>query len=317
MVRLINQSLINQSTKYKSMRILLILLSVLMFHGLTAQEVVQVVTKIIEKDFSYQDGYEVNVEGQKADIFVETWAKNEIAVRLEISAKHPDLDIAEADLETVNFVAQRIKNKIYLRNYRFGGDVKTASILTVTYHITLPEDCPVYVKNYFGTANISNLTNRLRIFGEYSQIDIDNVKGILDISTRFGDIVGEKIDGNVTINARRSDVTLYEIAGHYQINSQYGILKLQPTSGLLALNISAEKSEVYLYGDDPEKFGYTLTATHGDISTPQNLRLISLEDTPEVKKIQIQPKSQEVYPTITVSVTFGNVHVEKMPKEGL
>jgi len=299
------------------MRILFCCLSLLILQNITAQELVQVVTKIIEKDFRYQDGYEVNVEGQKAEIFVETWSKDEIGVRLEISAKHPDLVIAEADLETVNFVADRVKNKIYLRNYRFGGDAKTASILTVTYYITLPEDCPVYVKNYFGTANISNLTNRLRIFGEYSQIDIDNVKGILDISSRFGDIVGEQIDGNVTINARRSDITLYEIAGHYQINSQYGILKLKPNSGLLGLNVSAEKSEVHLYGDHPEEFAYTLTSTHGDISTPKNMRLLSLEDTPEVKKIQIQPKSQEVFPTITVSVTFGNVHVEKTLKEGM
>jgi hypothetical protein len=282
-----------------------------------AQEVVQVVTKVIEKTFNYQDGYEVNVEGQKAEIFVETWDKNEIGLRLEISAKHPEKEVAEKDLETVNFVAQRVKNKVYLRNYRFGGEVQTPSIITVTYYITLPEDCPVYVKNYFGTANISNLTNRLRIFGEYSQIDIDNVKGLLDIQTRFGDIVGEKIDGNVTINARRSDVTLYEIAGNYQITAKYGILKLSPTAGLLGLDINAEKSEVFLYGDHPELFAYTLTATHGEVKTPENLRLLALEDTPEVQKVQFKPQRQEAFPTITVSVTFGDVHLEKIPKTGL
>ncbi|MEZ4987063.1 MAG: hypothetical protein R2795_18825 [Saprospiraceae bacterium] len=263
--------------------------------GLMAQEVVQVVTKVVEKTFNYQTGYEVNVEGQKAEIFVETWQKPQISVRLEISAKHPKREVAEADMETVNFVAQRIKNKIYLRNYRFGGDTQTASVLSVTYHITLPEDCPVYVKNYFGAANISNLTNRLRIFGEYSQIDIDNVKGLLDIRSRFGDIVGEKIDGNVTINARRSDVTLYEIAGHYQINAQYGILRLQPTSGLLGMDISAEKSEVHLYGDHPELFAYSLTSTHGSVNTPDNLRLLALENTPEVKRCNSNPSVWRVF----------------------
>lgn len=298
-------------------RLFLFFLGSLLVTGLAAQEVVQVVTKVIEKTFNYQDGYELNVEGQKAEIFVETWARQQVGLRLEISAKHPEKATAEADLETINFVAERIKNKIYLRNYRFGGAEQTESVLTVTYYITLPEDCPVYVKNYFGAANISNLTNRLRIFGEYSQIDIDNVKGLLDIRTRFGDIVGEKIDGNVTINARRSDVTLYDIAGNYQINAQYGILKLQPGVGLLGLDISAEKSEVYLYGDQPELFGYTLTATHGKVLTPDNLRLLALEDTPEVQKVQFKPARKENYPVITVSVTFGDVHLEKIPSEGL
>ena len=121
----------------------------------------------------------------------------------------------------------------------------------------------------------------------------------------------------MTINARRSDVTLYEIAGNYQINAQYGILKLQPTTGLLGLDISAEKSEVYLYGDNPDLFGYTLTATHGKVDAPENLRLMALEDTPEVQKIQIKPQRGETYPMITVSVTFGDVHLEKVPSEGL
>jgi hypothetical protein len=299
------------------MRILWIT-SLLLFYlsGLQAQEVVQVVTKTIEKTFRYQDGYELNVEGQKAEIFVETWERDEISLVLELSAKHPEQAVAAADLETINFVANRIKNKIYVRNYRYDeANRPTASVLSVTYYITLPEDCPVYVKNYFGAANISNLSNRLRIFGEYSQIDIDNVKGLLDISTRFGDIVGEKIDGNVTINARRSDVTLYEIAGSYQINAQYGILRLQPTADLLGLNISAEKSEVHLYGNQPELFAYTLTATHGEVKTPKNLRLLALEDTPEVQKVRIEPANREIHPLITVSVTFGDVTLEEIPKE--
>ena len=143
------------------------------------------------------------------------------------------------------------------------------------------------------------------------------VEGLLDIRTRFGDIIGEKIDGNVTINARRSDVTLYEIAGNYQINAQYGILKLAPTAGLLGLDISAEKSEVFLYGDQTDLFGYTLTATHGEVDTPENLRLLALEDTPEVQKVQIKPPRGDTHPMITVSVTFGDVHLEKVPPEGL
>ena len=280
---------------------------------LLGQEVVQVVTKTVERQFDYREGYEVKVEGQKAEIFVETWARPEISVRLEIEAKHPDLETAEAELASVNFVAEGLKNKIYLRNYRQGGDTPTASILSVTYHITLPEACPVYVKNYFGTANISNLSNRLRIFGEFSQIDIDNVQGLIDIRTRFGDIIGERIDGNVTINARRSDITLYEIAGNYTINAQYGVLELHPALGLLGLDINAEKSEVHLVGDQPELFAYTLTATHGQVTTPSNLRLLDLEDTPEVKRVQIRPPQQENFATITVSVTFGDVHVERTP----
>ena len=62
---------------------------------------------------------------------------------------------------------------------------------------------------------------------------------------------------------------------------------------------------------------YTLTATHGKVLTPDNLRLLALEDTPEVQKVQFKPARKETYPVITVSVTFGDIHLEKIPAEGL
>ncbi len=275
-----------------------------------AKETVHVVTKTVEKDFSYHEGYEVNIEGEKADISVTTWAKNEVSVLIEITAKHSDVKIAEADLDNIRYLAERVKNKIYVRNYRADKGYQSAANLEIRYTIVVPEECPVYVKNYFGIANISNLTNRLRVYGEYSQIDMNNIEGLLDIRTRFGDIIGEKIGGNVTINARRSDVTLRDITGSYTINAQYGTLRLHPIAGLTVLNVNAEKSEVFLYENGLDKFGYLLTTTHGEMDTPPDIRSMELESTPEVKRIQIKPGT-EISGQITVSVTFGDVHLER------
>ncbi len=278
---------------------------------LQSQTVVQVVSKIIEKTFAYQDGYEVNVEGEKAEIFVETSTSREVKVRMELVAKHPSLATAEADLETIQFVTERLKNKIYLRNYRYDAGRPAQSVMSVKYFITLPETCPVYVKNYFGSANISNLSNRLRIFGEYSQIDIDNVKGLIDIRTRFGDVVGEKIDGNVTINARRSDITLLDIAGSYTINAQYGTLKLAPNAGLEDMNVNADKSEVHFYGDRLPNLAYTLRTTHGRLRTPPNLRAVVLENTPEIQRVQVRPNREYgAGANVTISVSFGDLYLE-------
>ncbi len=36
---------------------------------------VQVITKKIEKNFQYKDGYEVNIEGEKAEVNIQTWEK--------------------------------------------------------------------------------------------------------------------------------------------------------------------------------------------------------------------------------------------------
>ena len=133
--------------------------------GLNAQgDIIQVVTKKVEKHFSFKDGYELNVEGEKALVTIDTWDKDEIFVTLELVSKHTDAKVAEKDLEALNYVMKRIKNKVYLRNFLASEDgvrVKVSSTLLIKYKIFLPDNCPVYIKNHFGEAHVAQLKNSL------------------------------------------------------------------------------------------------------------------------------------------------------------
>ncbi|GJM32556.1 MAG: hypothetical protein DHS20C18_15570 [Saprospiraceae bacterium] len=277
-----------------------------------AQTTQQVITKTIEKSFAYKKGYEVNIEGEKAEVTINTWDKAEVSVHMEIIAKHPKKDIAERDIEKVKYLTQRIKNKIYLRNYASieAGETAIEASLSAKYTIYLPKDCPVYLKNYFGTATVSNLNNRLRINGQFSTIGLENIEGFIDVTTRFGDLLAQHLNGQMKINARRSDITLSDIKGSYDIQAQYGVIKIFSDDDLVDLRIDAEKSDVFLYNPNPALFSYALTANHGNISLPNTLKADLKENTPDIKKVEFRPR-QELYPSITISVTFGNISVEK------
>lgn len=291
--------------------ILILIISSWTWH-VSAQVKVQVITKKMEKSFTYRNGYEVNVEGEKAEVIVESWDKDEIKVELELTAQHPDKAVAEKELESIKYVADKVKNKIYLRNYlsKKEGEPEPQSQLSAKYTIYVPEKCPVYVKNYFGTINISNLFNSVKINSQFSKIALDNLQGIMDITTRFGDIIGDNLDGEMMLNARRSDVSLKNIKGRYDLTTQYGIVKLWASKELLSLNIHADKSDVFLYNVNPTQFAYNLTAQNGTIEFPNNLKYTTLQNNKEVKRIQFKPVT-EYYATITVSVSFGNIFVGK------
>lgn len=279
--------------------------------SLTAQEaVLQVVTKTIEDTYDYRTGDEVAVEGEKAEIFVETWNKPTISIRLEMTAKHQDLEVARKELENLEFVSEKAGQKYFLKNTRKDKKLRPKSEMTIHYYITLPETCPVYLKSHFGAATISNLRNRLRINGEYSQINIDNVQGLLDIRTRFGDIVGEKIDGNVVINSRRSDIELLDVGGSFTINAQYGELRLSPNNRLTDLQVSAEKSDVYLFDPTGAPMQYTLTATHGEMTLPSEMPLVELETGNDLRSVRIG-SGRELAGEVKVSVSFGKLYLEK------
>ncbi|MEQ8704586.1 MAG: hypothetical protein RIC19_11745 [Phaeodactylibacter sp.] len=281
---------------------------------LTAQTSnLHVITKRLEKTFKYRDGYEVNIEGEKADVSIETWGREEISLTVEFVAKHPDKGTAETDIEKIKYIAERVRNKIYIRNYISvaEGEPEPASNLSARYVVKVPESCPVYLKNYFGTANVINLAKRFRYQGEFSPVGLENVQGSIDLTTRFGDISGKRLDGQVTIDSRRSNITLEEIKGRYSINTNYGDVRiLSASAGLLDLNITGTKSDIFLFDPKLLDYSYALTAQHGSIYFPSNLKMEFLKNTEDIKKVEFQPRA-EYYPSVTISVTFGDIYLEK------
>ncbi|MCC6723584.1 MAG: DUF4097 family beta strand repeat protein [Saprospiraceae bacterium] len=293
----------------KFQKFLIINLLAFVSMNLAAQTTLQVVTKVMENTFPYKNGTEVNIEGEKAEIKVETWMRNEVKVLVELVSKNTDRKTAQNDLDQMVYSNEQVGSKLYFRNYfstKKGGKKPTSDIKAI-YTITLPADCPVYMKNNYGLSDISNLTRSLRVNSQFSKINLENVSGKIGIETRFGDIEGKNVDGNVTINSRRSDITLHDIKGTWNINSQYGVMKFftNPSPELLTMNINAEKSDVYFFDPKPNYYGYTLTAHYGTITAPNNLKLNYLQNTSDLKKAIFSSKIGKS--NISVKISFGDI----------
>ena len=281
-----------------------------------AQTEVQVVTQVVEKSWPYREGNELNIEGDKAKIVVETWDEPTVRVVLELVAKHPDRVVAERELGYMVHTAEVVGQDIYLRNYLKtpNGDKTTEASITAIYTVTLPDDCPVYLKNNFGNTFVSNLARSLRINSEFSKVRIANVSGEVAVSSRFGQLDGEGIDGNVSLSAHRTNVTLRDIRGNFDIRSKFGTIKLftDPNlllNELLTLNIEAEKSDVFFFSQEPTAFGYDLIAHYGNITAPQDLKMNFLENTESLKRAVFSPTDGAA--SLSVKITFGDLVIRK------
>ncbi len=297
------------------MRTVFLFIFILSIGVLTAQEQrtpVNVVTKRVNASFSYTNGTEVNLEGENAQVFVESWDKNSISIEIELISKHPDKAIAERDLNRLAYGTKRFKQKIFIRNYisQEEGEAATEAVLQAKYYIKVPEQCPVYLKNYFGLTQVKNLANNLRIYSEFSTIAIEDIKGIVDMRTRFGDITANRLNGDVAINARRSDVFLYEVSGNYDIDSEYGKLEIMAANELINLNINANKTDVLLYNIDPMKHQYALQTQYGQMTVPEELQYSFTENTQQRRKVNFVP-STEYYANISIQVAFGDLVIKK------
>ncbi len=267
----------------------------------------QVVSKTIEKQLPYQAGVEVNIEGEKAEIIVESWEENEVKVIIELIAKHPDRSIAERDLEAIKFGIDQHGDMIYFRNYISpdNGQPQPEAQLKALYTVYMPNDCPLYLKNHFGEATVSNLTSLLRLQAEFTSILLNDLHGTTSVRTRFGDVTGSNLSGDVDINARRSDITLSDISGNFDITSEYGIIKLFTDRSSLNLNIDAKRSDVYFFDPQPSIYGYTLTAHYGTITAPADLKFNYLENNSSITKAVFQPTNELA--SISIKISFGDI----------
>jgi hypothetical protein len=278
-------------------------------HELMGQTTFQVVTKTITKSFPYKEGAEFNIEGERAEIQVETWSKNEVKVVLELVSKHTSRKTAEADLAKMKYSSAQHGNKIYFRNNltESSSGKETESDLKAIYTITLPANCPLYLKNNYGVASVINLSKEVRINSEFSKIYLENLKGKLGINSFFGDIEGHHLEAIANITSRRSDITLHDIRGNWNINSQFGVLKFftNPSPELLLLNIDAEKSDVYFFDPKPNAYGYTLTAHYGNITVPRDLKFNFLTNSDQLKKAVFSSKLGSS--NISIKISFGDI----------
>lgn len=280
-----------------------------------AQDQVHRIAKNINKTYNYKDGYEVNIDGERAEVYIEPGLDNTIRIDVEVIAKHPSQNQAQLDVEKMRIMITRHKNKVYVRNYLEQGESfdKPESQLKVIYKILVPEDCPVYIKNTYGIAEIAQLTNSVKVNSKFSTVNLENISGNIDLMTRYGDIIGESINGNVQIGARRTNITLRDIQGNYDINAEYGLIQIFASAGLLDLNLEANKSQVFLFNSDLEEFRYDLTAVSSSLQFPDDLNFQMVSPEVNVQKMVFTPTT-EFFPSISVKVTFGSLQVNKSSK---
>ncbi len=276
-----------------------------------AQEIqLQSITKTVEKTFPFKSGFEVNIEGEKAEVDIRTWEKDVVTVQLELVAKHPEVKVAVEDLEKMEFSLDQIGKQIVLKNNIQEDQKETVtSSVKAIYKVFLPADCPVVLSNYFGKAHIQDLTNSIVLKSEFTSINMTNVTGAIGVNTRFGDIIGESLEGEVDIDAHRSDITLSRLGGKFNIDAKYSSIKIYADQSYIDLNINAEKSDVQFYDSSLSAYNYALQTQNGKITVPSIMDFDFEEENSQVKRASFRPSEEMSGVRVAINVSFGEIRI--------
>ncbi|SKC04001.1 hypothetical protein SAMN05660293_03729 [Dyadobacter psychrophilus] len=239
-----------------------------------AQGVLQVATKVVEKNIAAPAIRTLHINAEKADIELTTWDKSEISIVMELSARHPDKNTAANDLSKVQYIADRNGKDYFLRNYIVlkDGESKPVSNLRARYKIHLPASCAVNLKNSFGTITLKGLTNSLQLKADFCITTLAEIKGKGQMQTSFGELKVNEISGIFTFTSDHTKVSLQSIAGVIKVDALYGDIELFPTSGLTSLAIKSRKAEVTLQTKNWQNFDYTIQSAYANMKLPNGFK---------------------------------------------
>ncbi len=291
--------------------LLLFLVQGLGCNALQAQVKVQVVSQKISKSVDWKQGMTFQLVAERADVFCTTHQLSTIAFEIVFIAKHENKSVAEADLKKMKWVFEVINKKAFLRNYieLARNESKPESDIKVVYHIKVPENCAVNIKNYFGKIEIENLNYKLNIDSEFSIINLQNVSGNTTISTTFGDISANGISGDIHIESNRSDIDIHNVAGNLDLHSNLAEIVLCEIDNNVGITIDAEKSKVKIRAGDYNRFSFNLNLTNVEMNKPDGMLLDFTKN--EKESIKAGFNTSEDHSKIDVKLNIGTLTIEK------
>lgn len=274
-----------------------------------AQVTLQVVSKNIEKTVLWKPGMELIVNGEKADITVVPTDSAVVSVSAELSAKHPDLDTAQADVETWQFVISTVGKKIYLRTYVGVQAGKRAPVSNMRAHILIrsPRLCPVNLSNKFGRAKLEHLDSPVALSGYFCRFDLYALSGELRIESEHGPVNGRDLKGSLDIKGKRADVTLRNTAGDCSILAEYGSVNLRTDQQTGSVRITGQMTNITLNDPEANTHHYRLKTRYGNMDVPDKFDKSGSTD----KELQATYQTKANSPTIDVDTSFGHIKVEK------
>lgn len=270
---------------------------------------VQVVKKTYEEKIGNAVGKSIQVEGEKAEIEINTWEHSEVKVTLQLSAKHPDRKIAERDLEKNVFTISEFDDKIIVSNKIIDGSQNTDATLHAHYNIFVPEDCPVYVSNYFGKAIIKDVSNLLDINARFTSIDLERINGLLNLETTYGKVVGNDLDGNLHLKTKRSDVFLDQVGGLLDVVAEFGSVTIYAKDELTGIDIDGNQTDINLFVNDVESFNFNITNKMGEVELPPIMGFKISHPMQHVSRAVYAPVRETKGIFINLSTSLGTIKV--------
>jgi hypothetical protein len=276
---------------------------------LSAQQKVQVVTKIISHTFKGTSRLNPVIKAEKATVLVNSWDKNEIKVELRLIAKNIDRKQAEEDMGIQKYTMQESGTSILLSNYFNNNEFKNiTSNLSACYKLWCPVNTNISITNLYGDIQVTAIDGSITVKSGFCQMLLESVKGSTVIESSYDNIVIRNTNSTLKITSDNSDIDLLKISGKGYINAKYGMISLEPEPDIQSLVIDAQRTHIKLESDNLGAFNLDARTQSETIRVPENYRKFISRSSGNTVFIHKQTKDKD---DIRLSTTYCPIEINQ------
>src|SRR5688572_126613 len=288
---------------------LVILLAIFLSGPVTAQTKIQVVTKTITRKLEYKKDTQLRITAEKAKINVKGWDKNYIGFTLKLIGKHPEREVAEKELEHLQYYLKQTGNVHDLGNYFLigKGTNQIKANLKAEYEILVPAHLPILINCKFSEIALENTKGRYDIDLEYGQLNLNQVEGEMAMQLVLSDVKSSDTNLILKGKAEKADMDFANASGTYKLENAYGNIRFVAGSGLRGVNIQASRTSVTFLAKNFDNHTYDVATSHAELSLPVQAKP-QIKLTSGEKSTYRSFKGKEV-PAIKILTTYSPVTI--------
>lgn len=144
--------------------------------------------KTIEKSYVVSEATALNFSNSFGKIHLETWDKNQVAVRIEIVVNASSETRAQELLDRINISIDdsNPKSELSFRTSIDGRNSGRNASFEINYRIDMPKNNSLDLKNSFGDVYVGPLGGKVKLDVQYGNLNTGALTGNADVKLAFG-----------------------------------------------------------------------------------------------------------------------------------
>jgi hypothetical protein len=203
------------------------LLFLVTLYGLPGMAQETKLSKSIDRTFEVTERLNLEISNKYGNVIIDTWPRNEVALKIEILAFGKDENSAEKLMDRVEFDFKHSDDfieveSVFDRKKSFFKDLinavgdYSASLLSkhklqVNYELTIPEStASITIDNRFGDVHVADMEARLDLTVAHGNIKVNQIQNYSRINLNYGS-AKIKVANETNINLKGAELELGQV----------------------------------------------------------------------------------------------------------